>query len=49
MTHHAGGRAPREHGQLSTGRLALWLFFWFLMSCLVLGTVVGLAGKGAGQ
>jgi hypothetical protein len=48
MTHHAGGRA-RGHGHLSTGRLALWLLFWFLMSCLVLGTVVGMAGGGTGQ
>lgn len=49
MTHHAA--TPRRHrakAPLSTGRLALWLLFAFLMACLILGTVVNVAGKGAG-
>ncbi len=47
MTHHAG--PPRDKAPVTTGRLAVWLLFVFLMACLLLGTVVTLAGKGAGQ
>lgn len=51
MTHHAGPPARETHNRapLTTGRLAVWLMFWFLIACVVLGTVVNLAGKGAGS
>lgn len=56
MTHHAaarrntaGGRVHRAKAPLTTGRLALWLTFYLILAFTVLGTVVALAGKGAGQ
>lgn len=51
MTHHAGPPAheTRDRAPLTTGRLAVWLTFWFLMAVMVLGTVVSMTGNGAGQ
>lgn len=51
MTHHAGPPAQEKpyRPPMTTGRLAVWLTFWFLFACVVLGTVVNVAGKGAGQ
>jgi hypothetical protein len=34
---------------MTTGRLALWLGFWLFIAIMVMGTVVSLTGKGAGQ
>lgn len=48
MTHHAGERDDHGRAPMTLGRLAVWLTFWFLMACLVLGTVVNLSGKGTG-
>lgn len=48
MAHHAGQPAC-EKAPLTTGRLALWLAFWFLMTVMVMGTVVTLSGKGGAQ
>lgn len=42
MTHHAGGRARRQRAPLTTGRLALWLTFWLLISIMFLGTVISM-------
>jgi hypothetical protein len=49
MAHHAGQPARCEKAPLTTGRLALWLAFWLLMSIMFMGTVVTLSGKGTGQ
>jgi hypothetical protein len=36
----------RERAPLTTGRLALWLGFWLMMSMIFMGLVVTLSGKG---
>lgn len=46
--HRAGGPVlNREKAPLTTGRLAVWLGFWLMMSLIFMGLVVTLAGKGS--
>lgn len=45
-THRAAGRT-KIRPQMSTGRLALWMFFALIISIMVMATVITLAGKGA--